>query len=1643
MADMVNACEPGTATVVIVRAMNALSAAGGFLTANLGSRALVLDCGFSSAFRDACGGVAPYDADCFGHRVLHYSPGHPSQPPSLASLVGACTTALAWLRAHAANVIVVLAPSALHYTVTFSALALALHAASAHAPDRLSAAAITGAVAPTRPSDERILLALSRALLPDAAVPVSALGAEGRAVALAEARARAAADDEYDVAASQRAAAPVALPPAFNDAWVAVVAAIATSGAALTDEMVAGGGSTSALPQPPGTVDTSFCGSGVPHCPVGEGGVLLTPAAASKELTASPIAAKWRNVAAATAARLTGGGNSPSPTGASSSSSSFRDGETAATPTPASTMAMPSSSAPAGLRVFPWLSTAAVRQVRLFRELLASRGALVAWDAPPVPCCHGGDGAAAAAARGVNHSAAAVGPAGEAWAVGGAPSVTCAAGAAGAESLPAEPREATLLRDCGVGCAGTSQQQQQQILPQSSMRRPQSSSRLVSSVTSLLRVASSRGPLRAPSIGGGTSGGGVLSSSASPSSSPPPQVFTAAAAPGSPGLSPLSATNPIASANAAPLSPGGRGVTRSRASSRGMQSPSQLQLQPEESGGQRGSHAGGGSAALTAADGLAAPPPALQSVLPYSYVYNVPHGDLGVRVAIAASTDGLEDSVRVIRTSFGGVGSFIGPFVDGSDEAGPLPQYGRLLRRCVCGGLTAWSPQLTSPSDGRDAGSRTAASAGDGGANSAAASAGPRESHLEVAVRPSPRVVLRYVVLSAAPAVQAAEVFHTEVGACPAVMVLASDPTGAGSVGSPSAHGGGCWRLIFSSLVQGRRRYRSGHGPVIIPLHVAVHGEAVVRLFDLKLNGEGLRLCSFRVHAGLLAPHDDSARRGQWATVTHVGRRELGIASGDTRFTPDFHVSLVASALPDRLSHRPLHVPLIAPLRFRGAGVNDGGDEADIDVAPDLIHVACSTPGCGEYLRLRRGDIDAAKVRVLVRAASRERRLDERLASAAASGLAINMVSHDYDDPVEPPLVAVAAASAINERNGGRGGSAAAAPRTPPRPTRGRRRDESSDDTQQLRQRAEPALARSRPSVACTRCGYLQYVPAIAAVLAGVTTESAANAKVIPPLDARVTTHESRRAALHAHPFDVAADAAAGEGVALRGMVAARKRARAGEESVVATLTRAFPTLGETTVRAEYRAVVVEDAGSVDDLYAQLEALRESAIDGGGGARTAGTASARQRPTLEWAESANTSSSRTETTPPSRGAAPAAASVAAVPTRPSVTLSLAHRVGLASQRAGSDDGEQDGILYASVSDVGMFDPASPIRPGVRLRTPFGCGIVTAVRLLTRDPVTALPPSTPLECEVAGYVLTLPFGSAYVNAESVRISPPEDAEDEELRRAAAARRGTAGARSRAAGTARARRMADQAADADAALARRLQAEAIAEAFAEDGEDDVDVRRLMYDDDGLQLMRNALQHAVPGLRGGRGAEGGDDNDGDDDDYRPPEFQSLQRTPEVLYASISLMRYLHSITTSVAEATATLLPPSGAGMVSATPPAVQDARADAALRVLVADTVFDRASVRAADPDSIAALPLHTFEGSSSDRGTGVQTGSSSGGDADECVVCRDEYTRGDVLRQLPCGHRWHARCVDPWLLTDARCPLCGVSILRGKQPPVRAQ
>ncbi|XP_009783500.1 putative E3 ubiquitin-protein ligase RHY1A [Nicotiana tabacum] len=47
--------------------------------------------------------------------------------------------------------------------------------------------------------------------------------------------------------------------------------------------------------------------------------------------------------------------------------------------------------------------------------------------------------------------------------------------------------------------------------------------------------------------------------------------------------------------------------------------------------------------------------------------------------------------------------------------------------------------------------------------------------------------------------------------------------------------------------------------------------------------------------------------------------------------------------------------------------------------------------------------------------------------------------------------------------------------------------------------------------------------------------------------------------------------------------------------------------------------------------------------------------------------------------------------------------------------------------------------------------------------------------------------------------------------------------------------------------------------------------------------------------------------------------------------------------------------------------------------------------------------------------------------------ECSICLDAFLEGDKLIYLPCGHRFHPCCLEPWVRSCGDCPYCRGAIL----------
>ncbi|XP_068090156.1 E3 ubiquitin-protein ligase RNF126 isoform X2 [Hyperolius riggenbachi] len=77
------------------------------------------------------------------------------------------------------------------------------------------------------------------------------------------------------------------------------------------------------------------------------------------------------------------------------------------------------------------------------------------------------------------------------------------------------------------------------------------------------------------------------------------------------------------------------------------------------------------------------------------------------------------------------------------------------------------------------------------------------------------------------------------------------------------------------------------------------------------------------------------------------------------------------------------------------------------------------------------------------------------------------------------------------------------------------------------------------------------------------------------------------------------------------------------------------------------------------------------------------------------------------------------------------------------------------------------------------------------------------------------------------------------------------------------------------------------------------------------------------------------------------------------------------------------------------------------------------FENTGPPPADNEKIQALP--TIQITDEHVGSGL-----------DCSVCREDYTVGESVRQLPCNHLFHNDCIIPWLEQHDTCPVCRKSL-----------
>ncbi|KAI8048862.1 hypothetical protein BDF22DRAFT_251890 [Syncephalis plumigaleata] len=109
-------------------------------------------------------------------------------------------------------------------------------------------------------------------------------------------------------------------------------------------------------------------------------------------------------------------------------------------------------------------------------------------------------------------------------------------------------------------------------------------------------------------------------------------------------------------------------------------------------------------------------------------------------------------------------------------------------------------------------------------------------------------------------------------------------------------------------------------------------------------------------------------------------------------------------------------------------------------------------------------------------------------------------------------------------------------------------------------------------------------------------------------------------------------------------------------------------------------------------------------------------------------------------------------------------------------------------------------------------------------------------------------------------------------------------------------------------------------------------------------------------------------------------------------------------------------------GARVPAASPAASPAEHARRTLRQLRVDlhAMWRRLDGWRAAEEQVRQIPMVTFSTTEAESITDFPR---------RCAICLEDFIDGDRLRLLPCRHRFHANCVDRWLITRRRlCPIC---------------
>lgn len=87
----------------------------------------------------------------------------------------------------------------------------------------------------------------------------------------------------------------------------------------------------------------------------------------------------------------------------------------------------------------------------------------------------------------------------------------------------------------------------------------------------------------------------------------------------------------------------------------------------------------------------------------------------------------------------------------------------------------------------------------------------------------------------------------------------------------------------------------------------------------------------------------------------------------------------------------------------------------------------------------------------------------------------------------------------------------------------------------------------------------------------------------------------------------------------------------------------------------------------------------------------------------------------------------------------------------------------------------------------------------------------------------------------------------------------------------------------------------------------------------------------------------------------------------------------------------------------------------------------TITTTTATATANATNSPETPVATTSNRSSDTASASETDL-------VCPICTDDFTAGEDVRVLPCNHKYHPACIDPWLLNvSGTCPLWYVLLL----------